>query len=87
MLLDILCPHRIPVGAIGDASRTKLAINLILQNNRAALAEGIAFAERLGLDGHAFLSAAREVALGFDSDLMAARTEQVLLEAIAGRSA
>ena len=61
-LLDILCPRRIHVGAIGDASRTKLAINLILQNNRAALAEGIAFAERLGLDGRAFLAAARESA-------------------------
>ena len=61
-LLDILCPRRVRVGAIGDASRTKLAINLILQNNRAALAEGIAFAERLGLDGHAFLAAARESA-------------------------
>jgi 3-hydroxyisobutyrate dehydrogenase-like beta-hydroxyacid dehydrogenase len=57
-LLDILCPHRVRVGAVGDASRTKLAINLILQNNRAALAEGIVFAERLGLDGRAFLEAA-----------------------------
>ena len=62
MLLDILCPRSVRVGAIGDASRTKLAINLILQNNRAALAEGIAFAERLGLDGRAFLAAARESA-------------------------
>jgi 3-hydroxyisobutyrate dehydrogenase-like beta-hydroxyacid dehydrogenase len=62
VLLDILCPHRLQVGAIGDASRTKLAINLILQNNRAALAEGIAFAEHLGLDGGAFLAAARESA-------------------------
>jgi 3-hydroxyisobutyrate dehydrogenase-like beta-hydroxyacid dehydrogenase len=61
-LLDILCPRSRRVGAIGDASRTKLAINLILQNNRAALAEGIAFAEVLGLDGHAFLTAARESA-------------------------
>jgi 3-hydroxyisobutyrate dehydrogenase-like beta-hydroxyacid dehydrogenase len=61
-LLDILCPRHLRVGAIGDASRTKLAINLILQNNRAALAEGIAFAECLGLDGHAFLAAARQSA-------------------------
>jgi 3-hydroxyisobutyrate dehydrogenase-like beta-hydroxyacid dehydrogenase len=49
-VLDILCPQRENVGNIGDASRTKLAINLILQNNRAALAEGIAFAEGMGLD-------------------------------------
>ena len=61
-LLNILCPRSLRVGAIGDASRAKLAINLILQNNRAALAEGIAFAERLGLDGHAFLAAARQSA-------------------------
>jgi 3-hydroxyisobutyrate dehydrogenase-like beta-hydroxyacid dehydrogenase len=61
-LIDALCPRNRRVGAIGDASRTKLAINLILQNNRAALAEGIAFAECLGLDGRAFLAAARESA-------------------------
>jgi len=61
-LLNILCPRSLHVGAIGDASRAKLAINLILQNNRAALAEGIAFAERLGLDGHAFLAAAQQSA-------------------------
>jgi 3-hydroxyisobutyrate dehydrogenase-like beta-hydroxyacid dehydrogenase len=58
-LLNILCPRSLRVGGIGDASRTKLAINLILQANRAALAEGIAFAEVLGLDGRAFLAAAR----------------------------
>jgi L-threonate 2-dehydrogenase len=57
-VLDILCPQRVNVGKIGDASRTKLAINLILQNNRAALAEGIAFAEALGLDPAAFLATA-----------------------------
>jgi putative dehydrogenase len=61
-LLAVLCPRTIRVNDIGDASRTKLAINLVLQNNRAALAEGIAFAESLGLDGHSFLAAARESA-------------------------
>jgi len=61
-LLDILCPRSVHIGVVGDASRAKLAINLILQNNRAALAEGIVFAERLGLDGRAFLAAARESA-------------------------
>jgi 3-hydroxyisobutyrate dehydrogenase-like beta-hydroxyacid dehydrogenase len=61
-LLDLLCPRRVHIGAVGDASRTKLAINLILQSNRAALAEGIVFAERLGLDGRCFLAAARESA-------------------------
>lgn len=61
-LLAVLCPRRTHVGKIGDASRTKLAINLILQNNRAALAEGIVLAERLGLDGRIFLEAARNSA-------------------------
>ena len=61
-LLGVLCPRRTRVGKVGDASRTKLAINLILQNNRAALAEGIVLAERLGLDGQAFLATARESA-------------------------
>lgn len=60
--LDILCPRQIKVGAIGNASRTKLAINLILQSNRAALAEGIVFAESLGLDGLTFLASARHSA-------------------------
>jgi len=59
-IFDILCPQRLNVGKIGDASRTKLAINLILQNNTAALAEGIAFAEGLGLDPAAFLANARK---------------------------
>jgi len=45
---------------VGDASRAKLAINLILQNNRAALAEGIVLAERMGLDGQTFLATARQ---------------------------
>jgi 3-hydroxyisobutyrate dehydrogenase len=61
-ILDVLCPQQLPIGKIGDASRTKLAINLILQNNRAALAEGIAFAEALGLDAADFLAAARRSA-------------------------
>jgi 3-hydroxyisobutyrate dehydrogenase-like beta-hydroxyacid dehydrogenase len=61
-VLSILCPRQTRVGKVGDAARTKLAINLILQNNRAALAEGIAFAESMGLDATAFLGAARESA-------------------------
>jgi len=61
-LLDILCPRRVRIGKVGDASRAKLAINLILQTNRAALAEGIVFAERMGLDGSTFLETARQSA-------------------------
>jgi 3-hydroxyisobutyrate dehydrogenase-like beta-hydroxyacid dehydrogenase len=61
-VLAILCPKRLYVRRIGDASRTKLAINLILQINRTTLAEGIVFAESLGLDATAFLDAARQSA-------------------------
>jgi L-threonate 2-dehydrogenase len=61
-VLDALCPLQTIVGDIGDAAKTKLAINLILQNNRAALAEGIAFAESLGLDTATFLATAKQSA-------------------------
>lgn len=61
-VLGILCPRQTRVGQIGDAARTKLAINLILQNNRGALAEGIAFAEAIGLDPATFLATARQSA-------------------------
>ena len=47
------------VGKIGDGSRAKLAVNLILGLNRLAIAEGLIFAERLGLDPAAFLDVAR----------------------------
>jgi 3-hydroxyisobutyrate dehydrogenase-like beta-hydroxyacid dehydrogenase len=76
-LIKRLCPRALRVGAIGDASRTKLAINLILQNNRAALAEGIALAERLGLDGRAFLAAAQQSAAY--SRVMETKGEKMLM--------
>ena len=38
------------VGGWADAARMKLASNLVLGLNRAALAEGLAFAEAIGLD-------------------------------------
>ncbi len=50
------------IGKIGDGGRAKLAINLILGLNRLALAEGLVFAERLGLDPAAFLDVARRAA-------------------------
>ncbi len=46
------------VGAIGNGNRTKLAINLILGLNRAALAEGLVFAKAIGLDPAGFLELA-----------------------------
>jgi 3-hydroxyisobutyrate dehydrogenase-like beta-hydroxyacid dehydrogenase len=57
-VLDALFPRRFHVGRIGDGGRAKLAVNLILGLNRLALAEGLVFAERLGLDPAAFLKIA-----------------------------
>ena len=58
-VLDALFPKRFHIGQIGDGGRAKLAINLILGLNRLALAEGLVFASRLGLDPAAFLEVAR----------------------------
>jgi 3-hydroxyisobutyrate dehydrogenase-like beta-hydroxyacid dehydrogenase len=58
-VLQALFPKRFHIGAIGDGGRAKLAINLILGLNRLALAEGLVFATRLGLDPAAFLQVAR----------------------------
>ena len=44
------------LGASGAGPRAKLASNLILGLNRLVLAEGLVFAERLGLDLPAFLA-------------------------------
>jgi 2-hydroxy-3-oxopropionate reductase len=57
--LDALFPRRFHIGQIGDGGRAKLAINLILGLNRLALAEGLVFASRLGLDPAALLEVAR----------------------------
>jgi 3-hydroxyisobutyrate dehydrogenase-like beta-hydroxyacid dehydrogenase len=61
-MLQAVCPLCHIVGKIGDGARAKLAINLILGLNRAALAEGLAFAEALGLDLPVFLDIARSSA-------------------------
>jgi 3-hydroxyisobutyrate dehydrogenase-like beta-hydroxyacid dehydrogenase len=58
-ILDALFPRRFHIGKVGDGGRAKLAINLILGLNRLALAEGLTFAERLGLDLTPFLDVAR----------------------------
>ena len=58
-VLKALFPRRFHIGEIGDGGRAKLAINLILGLNRLALAEGLVFAARLGLDPAAFLDVAR----------------------------
>lgn len=43
------------LGPSGNGSKAKLASNLVLGLNRLALAEGLVFARRLGLDSKAFL--------------------------------
>jgi putative dehydrogenase len=58
-VLDALFPRRFHIGTFGDGGRARLAINLILGLHRLALAEGLVFATRLGLDPAAFLKVAR----------------------------
>ena len=77
-VLNVICPRRFAMGAIGNGSRAKLAVNLVLGLNRAALAEGLAFAERLGLEPVGFLevlkgSAAYSQAMDVKGTKMATR--------------
>ena len=61
-VLDALFAKSFHIGKVGDGGRAKLAVNLILGLNRLALAEGLVFAARLGLDPAAFLDVARRSA-------------------------
>src|SRR5499433_1505210 len=58
-ILRAMFPTYFHIGKVGDGGRAKLAVNLILGLNRLAMAEGLTFAERLGLDPAAFLEVAR----------------------------
>lgn len=58
-MLAAICPRYYRMGAVGNGGRTKLAVNCIVGLNRAALAEGLVLAERMGLPLDAFLNAAR----------------------------
>ena len=58
-VLAAMFPARFHVGRVGDGGRAKLAVNLILGLNRLALAEGLVFAARLGLDPKTFLPIAQ----------------------------
>ena len=65
-------------GDVGQGNRAKLAINLVLGLNRAALAEGLVFAEALGLETSGFLellqdSAAKSAVMSSKGPLMVAR--------------
>jgi 3-hydroxyisobutyrate dehydrogenase-like beta-hydroxyacid dehydrogenase len=55
-LLRAIAERHYYLGPSGAGSRAKLASNLILGLNRLVLAEGLVFAERLGLDLEAFLA-------------------------------
>jgi 3-hydroxyisobutyrate dehydrogenase-like beta-hydroxyacid dehydrogenase len=55
-LLHAVAERHYYLGGPGAGARAKLASNLILGLNRLALAEGLVFAERLGLDLPAFLA-------------------------------
>jgi 2-hydroxy-3-oxopropionate reductase len=61
-VLSAVFPSYFHMGPAGNAGRTKLAINLILGLNRLALAEGLVFAERMGLEPARFLDVARQAA-------------------------
>jgi 3-hydroxyisobutyrate dehydrogenase-like beta-hydroxyacid dehydrogenase len=61
-ILGAVFPRTFHLGPAGNGGRTKLAINLILGLNRLALAEGLVFADRMGLDPKAFLEVARNAA-------------------------
>jgi 3-hydroxyisobutyrate dehydrogenase-like beta-hydroxyacid dehydrogenase len=58
-MFDALMPRRFHVGKVGDGAKAKLAVNLILNLNRLALAEGLVLAERMGLDVKTFFDIAR----------------------------
>jgi 3-hydroxyisobutyrate dehydrogenase-like beta-hydroxyacid dehydrogenase len=55
-LLRAIAERHYYLGPAGAGARAKLASNLILGLNRLVLAEGLVFAERLGLDLAAFLA-------------------------------
>jgi 3-hydroxyisobutyrate dehydrogenase-like beta-hydroxyacid dehydrogenase len=58
-LLGAVTAKAIHVGAAGAGARMKLVFNLVLGLNRLVLAEGLAFAERVGVDARAALEALR----------------------------
>lgn len=75
-LLEVFCPQWFHMGSLGSAAKAALAINLVMQLNRAALAEGLVFAERLGLSPAAFLEALRNSPAG--SQVMAVKGEKMV---------
>jgi 3-hydroxyisobutyrate dehydrogenase-like beta-hydroxyacid dehydrogenase len=58
-LWPVLARERFVLGGPGSGQKAKLATNLVLGLNRAALAEGLAFAEALGVPGETFIDLLR----------------------------
>lgn len=83
-LLDALSPQRIHIGGAGMGARAKLATNLVLGLNRAALAEGFVFAERLGIAPDTFL--ALVLSTPARSDAALAKGERMVREDFAPQS-
>jgi 3-hydroxyisobutyrate dehydrogenase-like beta-hydroxyacid dehydrogenase len=61
-ILDALAQRVHHVGPNGSGARAKLVINLVLGLNRLALAEGLLFGLRQGLDGKTLLSVLKDSA-------------------------
>lgn len=58
-VLAAFCTEVLHVGGCGDGMRAKLVINAVLSLHRAALAEGLVLAERLGMDAGRMLDVLR----------------------------
>ena len=61
-VLETICPSRQYLGVVGNGGKAKLAVNLVLGLNRGAIAEGLVFAEKMGLEPVAFLEVLRNSA-------------------------
>lgn len=78
-VLNAIADRRFHLGGAGMGARAKLATNLVLGLNRAVLAEGLVFAERLGIAPEQFLalvlaSPARSEAAAVKGPLMVSGT-------------
>jgi len=55
-LFDDIAARTFHLGPVGTGTRMKLVVNLVLGLNRAVLAQGLSFAESLGIDTQAALN-------------------------------
>ena len=76
-LFDLVAARSIHVGAAGMGAKAKLATNLVLGLNRAVFAEGMVFAESLGIAPQRFL----ELVLGTPAHSHAAQAKGPLMVA------